>query len=198
LSKAQPVQVEWEQAIPKPAWNWWDPEETELSTQWRTTPQAIDWNRDGLMDLVMLDHEGYLSYFERFEKEDALWLKPGQRIFYGTDVSGFDNRHRVQDSTAGVLQLNTNKYGSSGRRKFCFTDWDNDGDYDLLINSENISLMENVGEEEGKVQFTNKGPLVAEKLAGHTTSPTVVDWNKDGTPELLIGAEDGYFYYLDR
>ena len=198
LSQAQPVQVDWGQEIPKPVWNWWEPEESELSTQWRTTPQAIDWNRDGLMDLVMLDHEGYLAYFERFEQDGALWLKPGERIFYATDNPGFDARHRVQDSTAGGLQLNVKKYGGSGRRKFCFVDWDRDGDMDLLVNSENVSLMENVGEEEGRVKFTNKGTLVSEKLAGHTTSPTVADWNKDGDPELLIGAEDGHFYYLQR
>jgi len=33
-------------------------------------------------------------------------------------------------------------------------------------------------------------------LAGHSTSPTVVDWNKDNIPDLLVGAEDGHFYYL--
>ena len=34
------------------------------------------------------------------------------------------------------------------------------------------------------------------KLAGHTTSPTMVDWDGDSLPDLLIGAEDGHFYYL--
>ena len=36
------------------------------------------------------------------------------------------------------------------------------------------------------------------RLTGHDTSPTTVDWNKDGVPELLLGAEDGHFYYLPR
>ena len=40
-----------------------------------------------------------------------------------------------------------------------------------------------------------RGPLDATVLAGHTTSPTVVDWDRDGVPDLLVGAEDGYFYY---
>jgi len=51
--------------------------------------------------------------------------------------------------------------GGSGRRKFCFADWDRDG-----------------------------------RLAGHSTSPTIIDWNKDKIPDLLIGAEDGFLYYL--
>src|SRR5690606_24292769 len=33
---------------------------------------------------------------------------------------------------------------------------------------------------------------------GHTTSPTIVDWNEDGVPDLLLGAEDGHFYYLEN
>lgn len=35
-------------------------------------------------------------------------------------------------------------------------------------------------------------------LAGHTTNPTVVDWNGDGLDDLLVGAEDGCFYYLQN
>ena len=46
------------------------------------------------------------------------------------------------------------------------------------------------------VTFKNEGMLAQDKLAGHTTSPTIVDWNKDGIPDLLVGAEDGHFYYL--
>lgn len=33
-------------------------------------------------------------------------------------------------------------------------------------------------------------------MAGHTTSPTPVDWDKDGIYDLLVGAEDGFFYII--
>lgn len=199
LAAAQPVKISWEGDLHKPEWNWWDPEKNNLVTQWRTTPYTIDWNEDGLMDLVMLDQEGYLAYYERFQNEnDDYILKPGERIFYGTNASGFDAKHNVTDSTAGPLRLNTEKYGSSGRRKFTFADWDKDGNMDLLVNSENISLLENTRAENGKVYFTNRGTVAKRKLAGHTTSPTTVDWNNDGVPDLLIGGEDGYLYYLQN
>ena len=58
--------------------------------------------------------------------------------------------------------------------------------------------MENMGVEDGMVKLANRGPLADTKLAGHTTSPTTVDWNGDGQPELLVGAEDGHMYYLER
>lgn len=187
LTKMGGVKVDWKKnQVPKPKWNWWNPEKDELVTQWRTTPYAIDWNKDGLMDLVMLDHEGYLAFFERFKKRGKLYLKPGQRIFKNADAKLNNN----------LLRLNEREAGGSGRRKIAFADWDGDGDLDLLANSTNIEWYENLGEKEGNTIFKHKGNIVNIKLAGHTTSPTVVDWDKDGKPNLLIGAEDGHFYYV--
>ena len=181
------VKVDWEgNKVPKPVWNWWNPQADELVSQWRTTPYAIDWNKDGLMDLVMLDHEGYLAFFERFKKDGKLLLHAGKRIFRDADI----------DNGSGLLRLNTKEAGGSGRRKFCFTDWDKDGDLDLLVDSKNIAIFENIEEKNGIITYKRKGDLTDLRLAGHDTSPTIVDWNKDGSPELLIGAEDGHFYYL--
>jgi len=196
LSGSQPVRVGEGAMQPKPVWNWWDPEEGHLSTQWRTIPYAIDWTKDGMTDLVMLDSEGYLCLFERFSEYGTLKIGPPQRIFYGKGGSVFSNKNEVLDSTDGPLRLNNQVAGGSGRRKFCFTDWDQDGDLDLLVNSLNISLLENSGEKDGKVWFTLGGPVADLKLAGHTTSPTIVNWNGGSIPDLLIGAEDGHFYYL--
>ena len=199
LLSAQAVKVDWpEGEIPKPEWNWWDPKETELATQWRTTPNAIDWNHDGLMDLIMLDHEGYLTYFERFQDGNELKLKPGERIFYGVGSSQYTGHNEAENDEGGPLRLNTGKYGKSGRRKWCFADWDEDGDLDILLNSKNVALFENVGGEDGRVNMRFKGDLSEQILAGHTTSPTIVDWDKNGVPDLLLGAEDGFFYYLSN
>jgi hypothetical protein len=187
LTKMGGVKVDWgKNPVPKPIWNWWNPGKDELATQWRTTPYAIDWNKDGLMDLVMLDHEGYLAFFERFKKRGKLYLRPGQRIFKNADGEAGND----------LLRMTEREAGGSGRRKIEFTDWDGDGDLDLLANSENIEWYENVGKSNENTIFKKRGNLVNTRLAGHTTSPTVVDWDKDGKPNLLIGAEDGHFYYL--
>ena len=196
LAPAQPVRVAWNGTPPKPEWNWWDPEPGTLATQWRTTPYAIDWNEDGLMDLVMLDHEGYLAFFERFEEAGEQLLRPGQRIFYGAGPSEYRRLNEAINEEGGPLRLNAEKYGRSGRRKLTFADWDQDGDLDLLVNSRNVALFRNEGIEDGKVIFRDEGDLGERRLAGHTTSPTTVDWNQDGAPDLLLGAEDGHFYYL--
>jgi hypothetical protein len=184
LEKARPVEVEWNGVQPSLAWGWLRPEGKALLTQWRTTPFATDWNSDGLMDLVMLDHEGYLAFFKREKRGNKLVLLPPQRIFV--------------DEKGEPLQLNTKTAGGSGRRKLCLADWDGDGKVDILANSKNICLYRQVKAENGKFFFKLEGDLSEHRLAGHTTSPTVADFNADGIPELLCGAEDGYLYLMQN
>lgn len=183
LKKARKVKVKWEGATPKPEWTWWSPKGNQLVTQWRTTPVVIDWDQDGLNDLVMLDHEGYLAWFKRekgflgFHK-----LRPGRRIF--------------MDEDGAPIRLNEKRAGGSGRRKIAFLDWDGDGRRDMVMDSSSVDLFWNVAEKDGQVTLRRLGQLDEKNIGGHTTCPTVVDWDKNGVPDLLIGGEDGHFYYL--
>lgn len=184
LAAAQPVEVDWPGVPPKPSWNWWNPEGRALVSQWRTTPAATDWNQDGLIDLVMIDHEGELAFFERRNNGEALTLMPGQRIFRNAEGESLD--------------LVWGAAGKSGRRKLEVVDWDGDGRLDILFNSINADFYRNIGERDGMVLLENRGAIDARKVSGHTSSPTTVDWNKNGIPDLLVGAEDGRFYYAEN
>jgi len=179
---AAPIEVEWDGETPKPAWIWWKPEEQELATQWRTTPSAIDWDHDGLIDLVMMDMEGYLAFYRRERRDGQLVLLPPMRS--------------IVDKQGKPLRMNARAAGKSGRRKFCITDWDGDGDLDLLADSRNVELFQGSGWNDGKYRLRRVGDFDGRRLAGHDTSPTTVDWNRDGKRDLVVGAEDGHFYYL--
>ncbi len=193
------MNVHWDGIPPKPKWTWWNPAPNALVTQWRTTPVAIDWNNDGLMDLVMLDHEGYLTYYERDKNEQGeCYLQPGKRIFFGEDASAYNRLNEVTNRNAGPLQLNSEMAGASGRRKICFVDWDKDGDLDLMVNSENVTWFENVRQSSDSIWLRNRGSVSSYILAGHSTSPTPVDWDNNGIYDLLVGAEDGHFYLLEN
>lgn len=195
LAPAQPVEVAWEGTPPKPAWVWWQPQPGELVTQWRTTPAAVDWTGDGLIDLVMLDAEGYLALFERTRRDGKAVLLPPRRVFFGTNIQATDSQHRVVQPGPGPLRLNSGSAGGSGRRKLWVADWDGDGKLDLLVNSTNANWLRQVRSDADGWYFQDMGPLVGENVRGHTTSPTVADFNRDGIPDLLVGAEDGRFYY---
>lgn len=184
LAAAQPVEVEWEGPQPALAWGWMKPEGKALLTQWRTTPVTVDWNKDGLVDLVMLDQEGYLAFFERA-------LRGGRRVLL--------HPKRVFCNEKGEpLQFNKNMGGRSGRRKLCVTDWDGDGRLDLLINSKNAELWLQTEPADGRFRFANKGHLHLKNIEGHDVSPTVVDFDADGIPDFIGGAEDGYLYFLSN
>lgn len=178
----QAIEVEWPGAPPKPTWTWWTPRDKELVTQWRTTPVVRDFNADGLLDLAMLDPEGYLVFFERALQGERLVLRAPQRRF--TDLDG------------QPLRLTNRTAGGSGRRKLAFVDWDGDGQLDLLLNSANADLYRGLRPSGEAWPYRHAGPLAERNIEGHDVSPAVVDFNGDGVPDFLGGAEDGRFYYL--
>jgi hypothetical protein len=182
LAAPRPIEVEWAGAQPSLAWGWKKPVGKALLTQWRTTPVAVDWNDDGLVDLVMLDHEGYLAYFERAKLDGKLVLSPPRRAFC--------------DEQGRPLRLSQGKAGASGRRKLCVVDWDGDGRRDFLVNSSSANFLRQVGFQDGRWLFKDEGPLVRQNIEGHDVSPAVVDFDGDGVPDFVGGAEDGRFYFL--
>lgn len=187
LSQPRAVEVAWDGEPPRLAWGWRFPKGDELLTQWRTTPVALDWNGDGLTDLAMLDVEGYLALYERFKSTDeksgetSLKLAPPKRVFV--------------DGAGNPLRLNSGRAGASGRRKICFADYNGDGKLDLLANGSNADLYLQTKAENGLYYFMSAGEIDARPIKGHSSSPTTVDFNGDGVPDPLVGAEDGHFYY---
>lgn len=184
LSGPHPIRVEWPEGStsPKPDWTWWTPHGKELVTQWRTTPVAYDFTGDGLPDLAVLDPEGTLCLYERQKRDGALVLLPPRKAFLS--------------ETGEPLRLAAGPAGKSGRRKLCVTDWDGDGAFDLLLNSANADFLKQVGDGGGNWTFKNAGRLADRNIEGHDVSPAVVDFDGDGVPDFVGGAEDGRFYFL--
>jgi hypothetical protein len=182
LANPERIEVEWESPQPALNWGWRKPAGKALLTQWRTTPVMHDFNADGLPDLAMLDHEGFLAFFERIQSGGRLLLKHPRRVFV--------------NEKGQPLRLTDRQAGRSGRRKLCVTDWDGDGHFDLLLNSSNANLLRQVAARDGKWVFKDEGALNRQNIEGHDVSPAVVDFDGNGIPDFLGGAEDGHFYWM--
>ena len=70
------------------------------------------------------------------------------------------------------------------------------GRFDLLLNSTNADLLEQVAAGDGKWHFRKAGSIARQNIEGHDVSPTTVDFDADGVADFLGGAEDGHFYFL--
>jgi predicted neuraminidase len=158
------------------SWYWWQTPSSETLTQWRTTPLATDFDGDATLDLVMLDQEGFLTLRSAGGK--------AQRVFVDED-----NR---------PLQLTSGTCGRSGRIKLALVDWDGDSRLDVLVNSENATWYRNCETRDGNHVMKPIGNLARRNVAGHTSSPTTSDFNRDGKPDLLVGSENGRIYHIDH
>ncbi len=188
LASARKIEVEWEGTPLRPPWLPYKAEGNELVTVWRSRPEALDWNGDGLVDYVCLDHLGILALYERYSEGGALKLAPGRNIFaWDQGTSGL----RIWSREPGAVG------GGSGRTVIDLVDWDGDGDHDLIADCMNARLYENVADDAGPC-FMDRGDLVSERLVNHNTGPCVVDWDRDGMLDLFVGAESGQIYYFHR
>ena len=210
LAAAAPIDVAWDGAPPRLAWGWKAPTGQALLTQWRTTPVGFDFTGDGLPDLAMLDTEGYLVLFERARTGTNAERRTlnaegtpsdAERRPLNADGAGATLRLKAPrrvfvDEAGAPLRLNDKPAGGSGRRKLAVVDWNGDGRFDFLVNSVNANLLLQVATRDGRWVFKDAGPLTTRNIEGHDVSPATVDFDADGIPDFLGGAEDGRLYYL--
>ena len=73
-----------------------------------------------------------------------------------------------------------------------------DGHLDVLLNGTNADLLKGRANADDTYSLADRGPIGNRDISSHSTSPTVVDWNRDGVLDAVVGAEDGFLYYLRR
>jgi WD40 repeat protein len=139
----------------------------------------VDWNNDGLHDLLVGDADGKVL------------------IFINTN----NNSNPVLDS-GSFIQAGGSDIDVGLRATPIVNDWDEDGRKDLLIGSLDgtIRIYLNEGSDAAPVFnsmfFLELGGSMFD--IGSRSAPRVFDWNEDGLKDLLVGELYGYAYYLEN
>ncbi|MBU1598596.1 VCBS repeat-containing protein, partial [bacterium] len=133
-----------------------------------TSPWACDWNNDYKKDLIVGDTNGYVWVFINSGTDDAPIFNKGTYAVR----SGNLPIDVFYDAAPVVI------------------DYNNDGKKDLLIGDRygDIRLFSNTNTDEAPI-FSE--PTIIQAGVGNKAKPFVIDYNKDGRKDLLVGVQDG-------
>ncbi|MFH1564211.1 MAG: VCBS repeat-containing protein [Nitrospirota bacterium] len=141
----------------------------------KAAPFITDWNNDGVLDLLVGDSNGKISLFTG--------------SYFGNPPIPPD-----LDERGTILTISANNAAPF------VCDWNNDNKKDLIIgdNQGNIWVYLNSGEDESPA-FTNGGNKVlgtgsTPLWVKNDARPVVIDWDNNGTKDLIVGNGDGEIY----
>ena len=131
-------------------------------------PQVVDFNGDGIRDVISGERNAVLCVFRG--RSDRTFARP-VRIPY-------------------IANESLKRSFAYNARLFA-TDWDSDGDMDLLVARQGVWLIPNNGsmseakfaEPKVLIEHVRKTPLA--------TCVDLADWDCDGLADLIVGSTDG-------
>ena len=155
--------------------------------------QFVDLNADGHLDFLSATFDGspHISYGskEGFSPPERLKDADGQRIL----ISSFWNYEDKEHQNTGRSMADGKPRGERCISALAF-DWDDDGDYDLLLGSyEKGHLYRQMNEgtrTDPKFTGMNIQVMAGEvpfALPAKMTTPKLVDWDGDGDLDMSVG-----------
>jgi len=166
-----------------------DRDRVPIDVGFSSCPFLVDWNGDGKRDLLVGAEKGCVVWFENIGSEREPQFK----------FAGFVEAE-------GQMIVTPARPIAEGRSEEAFkedyfpvplvTDWDGDGDFDLLLGGYVTGLTflyENVGKRGALPELKPRGPLRATDGnvidTGWMAAPAVADLDRDGDFDLILGGK---------
>jgi hypothetical protein len=157
-----------------------------------SVPSYVDWDSDGRMDLVVGEGGGGYS-----DGKVRVYLNTGT----ASDPE-FSSYSYVQSAGSDLTVLGSGCLGAFPR----VVHWDGDGRKDLVVGQADgtVSVYLNTGTDSNPVFDSGTNLQVGSSgsktniTVGSRATPTIVDWNNDGTEDLLVGCLIGQVFLYEN
>ena len=173
-----------------------------VSVGYGSEPVIVDWDSDGRMDLITVDLDGGLRYFKQKdvgmveEKFDFSNVTLGLEPWHFSSTTPKHNRHLYLGRT---IRLHA-------------TDWDQDGDVDLIVaisqgelryfERQGSALIQRIGQDNPFAEISINATDLQQAAKPFfdweplLVQPMAVDWDSDGDLDLVLGPVGRYFERL--
>lgn len=153
-------------------------------------PVTFDYNADGLMD-IFIGNFGYRdsSYYEY----GTLYST------YRSQIALLENTGTINEASFKIVNMDFGGFSSLKQEALhpTFADIDNDGDYDLVTGCSEGTLLffENTSQTAGEYSFSGPIENYQDIDVGDFSTPQLIDINRDGLIDLVIGNREGTLWY---
>lgn len=142
-----------------------------------SSPFIVDWNNDGLKDMVIGSSDGRISLYLSEEQPQS------------------DGTKKVVLVNKGPIQADGSDINAGSRAVPYVVDYNNDSKKDLLAGNSDgyIYLYLNIGEENAPL-LTSAGTIRdknGDEIKLTNSAPVMIDYNNDGKKDLVVGSSDG-------
>ncbi len=161
-------------------------QETMIDLGSGCNPVFFDYNADGLLDIIAGNYGYFNPVSGRYEGKLALFENTGTSVKPEFKLADRDFSKISSDTITALYPA--------------FGDLDGDGDDDMIIGEYDggLFLYQNTGGPGNPVNFQLIAPKYKNIDVGHFASPQIIDLNRDGLNDLIVGEQDGTINYFQN